>query len=48
VKFFEERDLRELFGNEYEAYTKRVPMIIPFTKRKTETETEIDPHEQWA
>jgi protein-S-isoprenylcysteine O-methyltransferase Ste14 len=46
VKFFEERDLRKLYGDEYEAYSQRVPMIIPFTKRKTEIETESN--EQWA
>lgn len=31
VKFFEEKDLRKLHGKEYEAYQKKVPMIIPFT-----------------
>jgi protein-S-isoprenylcysteine O-methyltransferase Ste14 len=46
VKFFEERDLRKLYGHEYEAYSKRVPMIIPFTSGKTETGQES--HEQWA
>jgi protein-S-isoprenylcysteine O-methyltransferase Ste14 len=29
---FEERELRELFGEEYEKYTKAVPMIIPSLK----------------
>ncbi len=35
VKFLEEKDLREVFGKEYELYQKKVPMLIPFFgKRK--------------
>ncbi len=30
IKFFEEKDLRKLHGDEYEMYKKRVPMLIPF------------------
>ena len=31
---FEERELRAMFGEEYEQYTNEVPRMIPFTKRK--------------
>ncbi|MFT4537227.1 MAG: protein-S-isoprenylcysteine O-methyltransferase Ste14 [Saprospiraceae bacterium] len=34
VKYLEEKDLRKLIGNDYEMYQKKVPMIIPFMKRK--------------
>ncbi len=30
---FEERELRAIFGDDYGKYAKRVPRIIPFTKR---------------
>lgn len=30
VKFLEEKDLKKAIGAEYEAYQKKVPMIIPF------------------
>lgn len=30
----EEKDLVKIFGSKYIAYKKRLPMIIPFTKRK--------------
>ena len=32
VKFWEEKDLRDSIGEEYEEYQKKVPMIVPFTK----------------
>lgn len=31
---FEEKELRALFGDQYALYAARVPMLIPFTKRK--------------
>jgi methanethiol S-methyltransferase len=31
VKFLEEKDLLKIHGEEYKAYQKKVPMIIPFT-----------------
>jgi len=31
---FEEKELRALFGGEYEEYCERVPMMVPFTNRK--------------
>ncbi len=31
---FEERELKALFGEQYLDYTKDVPMLVPFTKRK--------------
>ena len=31
VTQFEERELKALFGNDYEEYARRVPRIIPFT-----------------
>jgi protein-S-isoprenylcysteine O-methyltransferase Ste14 len=34
VKFLEEKDLKKMLGKDYEDYQKKVPMIIPFTKRK--------------
>jgi len=34
VKYLEEKDLKHLIGKDYEAYQKKVPMIIPFTKFK--------------
>ena len=30
VKYFEEKDLREMLGKQYEDYQKKVPMLIPF------------------
>jgi methanethiol S-methyltransferase len=35
VKFLEEKDLLKIHGKEYEAYQKRVPMIVPFTSKAT-------------
>lgn len=35
VKYLEEKDLKKLIGKEYEAYQKKVPMIVPFTKAKS-------------
>ncbi len=34
VKYLEEKDLRNSIGKEYEDYQKKVPMIVPFTKRR--------------
>ena len=34
---FEERELSALFGEQYEKYKSKVPMLIPFTKRKKHT-----------
>jgi protein-S-isoprenylcysteine O-methyltransferase Ste14 len=34
VKFLEEKDLRKYFGKEYEAYQKKVPMVIPFSGKR--------------
>jgi protein-S-isoprenylcysteine O-methyltransferase Ste14 len=31
---FEEKELRALFGEQYDRYIRDVPMLIPFTKRK--------------
>ena len=33
---FEERDLQQVYGEKYKNYKRWVPMIIPFSKRKTE------------
>jgi protein-S-isoprenylcysteine O-methyltransferase Ste14 len=30
----EERDLLRLFGESYRSYRERVPMLIPFSKRR--------------
>ena len=32
VKYFEEKDLKEAIGKDYEDYQQKVPMLIPFTK----------------
>jgi methanethiol S-methyltransferase len=34
VKFLEEKDLQRIYGDQYLAYKRRVPMFIPFTKMK--------------
>jgi protein-S-isoprenylcysteine O-methyltransferase Ste14 len=31
---FEEKELRAIFGEDYERYSKRVPKIVPFTRRR--------------
>ena len=31
---FEEKELKAIFGEQYEQYTKEVPRMIPFTKRR--------------
>jgi protein-S-isoprenylcysteine O-methyltransferase Ste14 len=33
VANFEEKELRAIFGEQYEQYSKEVPKMIPFTKR---------------
>ena len=33
VKYFEEKDLRKFIGEDYDEYMKKVPMLIPFTKK---------------
>jgi len=34
VAYFEEKELRAIFGEQYEQYSKEVPRMIPFTKRR--------------
>ncbi len=34
---FEERDMKNVFGEQYEQYRKQVPMFLPYTKRKVKT-----------
>ena len=34
VKYLEEKDLLTSIGKDYEAYQKKVPMLVPFTKTK--------------
>jgi protein-S-isoprenylcysteine O-methyltransferase Ste14 len=34
VKYFEEKDLRKFIGEEYDEYIKKVPMLIPFLKKR--------------
>ncbi|MBS7649152.1 hypothetical protein KEJ17_05870 [Candidatus Bathyarchaeota archaeon] len=34
VASFEEKELKAIFGEQYNQYSKEVPKIIPFTKRK--------------
>ena len=40
----EEQDLRRAFGAAYERYRARVPMLLPFTKRRDSTEASARPH----
>ena len=34
VKYFEEKDLKKSIGKAYEDYQNKIPMIVPFTKRR--------------
>ena len=36
VANFEEKELRAIFGEQYDQYSKEVPKMIPFTKRRKE------------
>ncbi|SHM72914.1 hypothetical protein SAMN05444267_10834, partial [Chryseobacterium polytrichastri] len=35
VKFLEEKDLRDFYGEEYKDYQKKVPMLVPFIGKKS-------------
>jgi len=35
VKYLEEKDLKKIIGEKYETYQQEVPMIVPFTKRRS-------------
>ena len=39
VKFLEERDLVALYGDTYREYQRRVPMLLPWSKRKAGSST---------
>jgi protein-S-isoprenylcysteine O-methyltransferase Ste14 len=39
---FEEKELRTFFGDQYVFYSKAVPMLIPFTKRKTHSQKRLN------
>jgi protein-S-isoprenylcysteine O-methyltransferase Ste14 len=39
VKFLEERDLVALYGDTYREYQRQVPMLLPWSKRKTGSST---------
>lgn len=41
TKFLEERDLHKIHGQQYAAYQREVPMLIPFTKGSREKEAEL-------
>lgn len=34
VKFLEEKDLKDFYGEEYQSYQKKVPMLLPFIGKK--------------
>lgn len=40
VKYLEEKDLRRAIGDEYEAYSKRVPMVVPRLTGRTKYQPE--------
>ena len=42
VKFFEERDLKKVFGKTYKEYQKNVPMLIPFTKFRKPKKSDME------
>jgi len=42
VAAFEEKELRAIFGQEYAKYSRNVPKLIPFIKRRTERELSND------
>ena len=35
VRYLEEKDLIDIYGEDYENYRKRVPMLIPFMIKKS-------------
>jgi protein-S-isoprenylcysteine O-methyltransferase Ste14 len=39
---FEERELRALFGSEWEKYSAETPMLVPFTKRSRHASATLD------
>jgi methanethiol S-methyltransferase len=45
VKFLEERDLVAQYGETYRDYQRRVPMVLPFTKRHTPADPRKTAHD---